>query len=268
MSLNFSIFALTLLGMPLAALAQSAPGIVVAAESWDVAAPVDGKISDIAFSEGMIITEGDLLMSLESRFKKIEVEIAEASVKRAQSELEQKSEVLERQSELIEREAVSVAAFSEAKHAVELAEADLRLAKLQLQMTEEALAAHYVHAAISGVISAPRLNKGSYFDVAESGSVATVHQLDPINVRIKLQPDAVLMRLQKGEFTLEEVENFEFALSLKNGAAYPLRGRVVAVGFELDPETGEGSALVSFPNPKGVLRPGLPVVLSLTEKDN
>ena len=242
---------------------QSADGIVVAAESWDVAAPIDGKISNIAFSEGMLVTEGDLLMSLESRFKKIEVEIAEASVKRAQSELTQRSEVLKRQTELIEREAVSVAAFSEAKHAVDLAEADLRLAKLQLQMAKEALAAHDVHAAISGVISAPRLNKGSYFDVAESGSVATVHQLDPINVRVKLKPDAVLMRLQKGEFTLEEVENFEFALSLKNGASYPLRGRIVAVGFELDPETGEGSALVSFANPKGVLRPGLPVVLSL-----
>lgn len=263
MHIKTSLAAFALAIAPYLAVAQSTEGVVVAAESWDVAAPVDGKISHIAFSEGKIVTEGDLLMSLESRFKKIEVEIAEASVKRAESELKQRSEVLERQSELIEREAVSVAAFSEAKHAVELAESDLQLAKLQLQMTTEALAAHDVHAAISGVISAPRLNEGSYFSVAESGSVATVLQLDPINVRIRLKPDAVLMRLQKGEFTIEEVENFEFALALQNGASYPLTGRVVAVGFELNPETGEGSALVSFPNPKGVLRPGLPVVLSL-----
>ncbi|WP_164727000.1 efflux RND transporter periplasmic adaptor subunit [Shimia sediminis] len=266
MRLRHHLTALILGLAPLAAVAQSTEGVVVPAESWDVAAPVDGKIAQITFSEGMIVTKGGLLMSLESRFKKIEVEIAQASVARAQSELIQRREVLQRQSELIEREAVSVAAFSEAKHDVDLAESDLRLAELQLQMAQETLAAHDIHAAISGVISAPRLNKGSYFDVAESGSVATVHQLDPINVRITLRPEAVLMRLQKGEFTLQDVEKLAFALSLKNGIDYPLTGTVVAVGFELDPETGEGSALISFPNPKGVLRPGLPVVLSVKTK--
>lgn len=249
--------------VPLSASAQPIPGVVVAAESWNVAAPVDGKIAKIHFSEGMIVDEGDLLMSLENRFKKLEVEIADAKLERAKSELEQKSEVLTRQAELIDREAVSIAAFSEAKHAVELAKTDLLLAQLELEMTRAALEAHEVYAAISGVISAPYLNEGSYFSVAESGPVATVHRLDPINVRAQLNQEKVLKRLQEGRYDIEEVRALRVSLSLSNGATYPLEGTVVGVGFELDEATGEGSVLLSFPNPKGILRPGLPVVVDL-----
>ena len=257
------VFALCVASLP--AMAQPLPGVVVAAESWDVAAPVDGKIAKLHFREGMIVQEGDLLMSLDNRIKKIEVEIAAAKVSQVEAELVQRSEVLERQLELMDRDAVSVATLSEAKHAVELAKTDVLLARLELDMARATLAAHDVHAAISGVISAPRLHEGSNFSVAESGSVAVVHRLDPIHVRVRLNKDRVLRRLLSGEYDIDDVRALRLSMSLSNGAVYPLQGKVVGVGFELDETTGDGSVLLSFPNPKGVLRPGLSVIIGMAE---
>ena len=70
----------------------------------------------------------------------------------------------------------------------------------------------------------------------------------------------------QGNYTLEDALALRFNVMLPDGTAYDEEGKLVAVGFELDPETGEGSVLVEFPNAKGILRPGLPVVLQTVHK--
>lgn len=241
----------------------SSKGIVIAAQSWNLAALVDARISRLNFIEGQLVSEGDLLVELDDVLVKLEVSLAESSLQRQEIVLKQREEDLSRQEKLKQREVTSIAAYNDAIFGVELAKTELQEADLKLQVVQAILAAHKLYAPAAGLISAPRLLMGSNFDVAESGSIATIVQLDPINVRASISVERVLARLQAGTFTTEFARNLKIDLSLSNGAKYPLQGRIVSLGFELDPETGMGSVLVEFPNPKGVLRPGLPVVVSL-----
>jgi len=241
----------------------SSEGVVIAAQSWEVTALVDARIKTLNFVEGQLVSKGDLLVELDSVLKAIEVELAENALQRTVTILKQREEDFSLQEKLKERNVASLATYSDAKFAVELAKTGLRAAELKLEVARVILGAHQLHAPATGLISAPRLVVGSNYDVDESGPIATIVQLDPINVRVGILLERMLTRLQEGTFTIEIAKSLKFGLELSNGTQYPLQGRVASMGFELDPDTGMGSLLVEFPNPKGVLRPGLPVVLTL-----
>jgi hypothetical protein len=55
-------------------------------------------------------------------------------------------------------------------------------------------------------------------------------------------------------------------LTLPNGSTYEHEGKLISGGFDINPQTGEQSVLVVFPNPKRILRLGLKVVGTGYEK--
>ncbi|MEP1354489.1 MAG: efflux RND transporter periplasmic adaptor subunit [Tateyamaria sp.] len=243
----------------------SSKGTVTAARSWNLAALVDGRIKSLNFIEGQLVSKGDLLVELDDVLVQLEFSLAKFNMQRAETVLKQREEELGRQEKLKRREVASVASYHDAKYNVELAKTELQVADLKVQVVQAVLAAHKIHAPAAGLISAPRLMVGSNFSVAESGSIATIVQLDPINVRADISVERVLARLQAGTYTMESTRDLKIGISLSNGIEYPLHGKIVSLGFDLDPETGVGSILVEFPNPKGGLRPGLPVVVRLQQ---
>mgnify|MGYP001827137237 FL=1 len=236
-------------------------GAVEAAKSWNISPPVDGKIVSVHFVDGQQVAKGDLLVEVDDRIKSIEVAIAESELHRANQVLAELEGVLARRQELSERDAVSDAALAEAEFDVEIARTDIEIASGKLDLARGILEAHHVRAPADGIISGPHVPAGTNFSVVESPAVATLAQLDPINVRTRLSMERVLTRLLLEEFNREDMESIVIELRLPNGVLYPLSGRVIGVGFELDAATGEGSIIIEFPNPNGLLRPGLPVVL-------
>ncbi|WP_158503186.1 efflux RND transporter periplasmic adaptor subunit [Shimia thalassica] len=240
-----------------------AKGVVTAARTWEVSSAIDGRISAIHFSEGMYVQEGTLLVEIDDTQSQLELALARAELKRAEAVLAQSLEDLQRHEELIKRNAVSEAVYSDVKFAHEMAVLGLEAEKLELGIAEKRQSFHSIHAGLSGMISAPKVHSGTNFSVALSGAIASIVQLDPIHVRMKVALDTALARLQAGNYSLEDVRNLKFELSLPDGATFEHLGKPVAVGYELNPETGEGSVLIEFANPSGVLRPGLPVSLKI-----
>ena len=101
-----------------------------------------------------------------------------------------------------------------------------------------------------GLISAPQVYEGSNFIAEVSGPIATILQLDPIHVRVSLSVERAVRRLLAGKFDLEAVKNAKFSLTLPGGQEYSQLGSIVAIGTELDPETGQGTVLLEFSNPE------------------
>ena len=239
--------------------AKGRRGIVVPARSWDISPAIDGKIVAIHFSESQILAKDDLLLELDDTATRLELDLARAQLELKLLELRQADEDFGRQQQLKERDAVSGAAFSDALFAKAMAEHAVKIAELEVQVVKSRLAAQRVYAPADGIISAPALARGTNFNLVESSAVARLVVLDPIHVRAPVQMEQVLDRLEHEEFDASRTLDISIEILLPNGTPYPLRGRVASVGFELDPDTGEGSVLVEFDNPKGLLRPGMPV---------
>ncbi|MEQ9695197.1 efflux RND transporter periplasmic adaptor subunit [Shimia sp. SDUM112013] len=236
-------------------------GTVVAAHAWEVSSPINGRIEEILFSEGQSVAEGDLLVRLDDRQARVTLALAESRLKLAEAVLVERDEDLARHEELIEREAVSVAAYGDAAFEREIAQLEKEAADLEVQIAKGVLDLHRITAKADGLISAPRLHEGSNFSVELSGPIAQVVQLNPVHVRVGISLEKVLTRLKEGNYTLDEARSLVYEIVLPDGSAFAERGSAEAVGYDLDPETGEGSILISFPNPEGLLRPGMPVSL-------
>lgn len=232
------------------------PGTVEPARQWDVAFPIDGHIITINFTEGQLVTAGDGLVDLDAREATVRLAIAKTNLQLAEARHEESRADLERQEKLRAREAVSLSKLSDTKLAERVAALHVERAGLDVQAASARLSQHRLAAPADGVISAPRLHEGSNFNVVDGLSIATIYQLDPINIRARIPVEKVLGRIRDGVFSLEAARDLDIELRFSDGAVYQHTGKVVALGFEIDPETGEGSALMEFPNPSHLLRPG------------
>jgi membrane fusion protein (multidrug efflux system) len=91
-------------------------------------------------------------------------------------------------------------------------------------------------------------------------ALATVHQLDPIYVDVP-QAMADLLRLQQrladGRLSHNGSEQATTRLILEDGRKYPHTGKFEFREVSVDPTTGSFVMRMVFPNPKGVLLPGM-----------
>lgn len=241
---------------------DTVPGVVVAARSWDVTPRVSNLIEVLNFIEGQEVREGDLLVEMVTGFKVLEVELAQSAKELAAIVLDDALDDLGRQEKLKAREAVSVKSYQDAFFAVEMAKAALKIADVELKITTEILKAQQIYAPIDGRMTAPRYRENSYVDLTTGTEIATIVQLDPINVRVQVSMERLLMRLRANEFDMEYAKGLRFELKLTDGLVYPLSGQIVSTGVGVDPETGMGTLVMSYPNPRGILRPGLPVLVT------
>ena len=151
----------------------------------------------------------------------------------------------------------------EAEAQRDLAAAKADEARANVEGAELALQQTKLYAPISGIISRPLVNEGTYItkEAHDQSRLATIVQLDPIHV-VGHAPAA--MYFQRGE-TLPSVEQtserHDFGLVLPTGDKYPHTGRLVAGSYEFDVATQTTEVTVEFPNPDYLLRPGLNVTV-------
>ena len=241
---------------------DTVPGVVVAARSWDVTPRVSNLIGRLHFTEGQQVRKGDLLVEMVTGFKELEVELAQAARERAKVAVDDALDDLERQEKLKAREAVSIKSYQDAFFAVETAKAALKIAEVELKIATEILKAQKIYAPIDGRMTQPRYRENAYVDLTTGTEIATIVQLDPINVRVQVSVERLLTRLRANEFDLEYARGMRIELKLTDGLIYPQPGKIISTGVGVDPETGMGTILMSYPNPRGILRPGLPVLVT------
>ena len=165
-----------------------------------------------------------------------EAEVAEATLRAAEAQVES------------DREAVAVA-----EAAIQQAEAALEMARINLGYTK--ITAH-----ISGRIGKSNVTVGGIVTAYQPLALATIQQLEPIYVDV-LQSTTELLRLRRnlnhGRLNQNGTNQKKVNLILEDGTAYPLEGTLQFRDVTVDPTTGSVILRVVFPNPEGVLLPGM-----------
>jgi membrane fusion protein (multidrug efflux system) len=145
------------------------------------------------------------------------------------------------------------AAVAAADAAIDQAQAAMETARINLGYTR-------VTAPISGRIGRSNITEGALVTSYQPVALATIQQLDPMYVDVP-QSTTELMRLQSrlagGQLSHNgEIRN-KVRLLLEDDAKYPWEGALQFRDITVDPTTGSVILRVLFPNPKGVLLPGM-----------
>jgi membrane fusion protein (multidrug efflux system) len=209
------------------------------------------------------------------------VEASIAGVTRQRATLELARTNVQRFEELFKDRAVSASQRDQAVTEADVAEATLRAAEAQVESDRQAVAAAEaaiqqaeaalesarinlgytrITAPISGRIGKSNVTVGALVTAHQPLALATIQQLDPIYVDVPQSTTEMLrlqQRLEAGRLASDGRNQNQVRLILEDGTAYPLEGTLQFRDVTVDPTTGSVILRIVFPNPKGVLLPGM-----------
>ena len=228
--------------------------------SVDVRPRVGGFVERVAFTEGAIVHQGDVLFSIDARPFEAEVARAEAVLAQARTRKELADMELERAQRLVSTQAISreeldarTSGRAESDAAIKGAEAALRLAKLNLDWT-------VVRAPITGRVSRAEVTTGNLVQAGPAGAtlLTTIVSLDPMYVYFDSDEQAYLkyMRAQPGAAG-RRTSGRTVYVGLANESGFPHEGSVDFVDNRVDRSAGTIRIRAVVPNKSMLFTPGL-----------
>jgi membrane fusion protein (multidrug efflux system) len=246
-------------------LTATLPGRVLASGIAEVRPQVNGIIVERLFREGEEVAPGDPLYRIDAASYEAAVAAATAQVAQAQSQLRVTTSEADRLAELIQRDVVSQQTLEAAEGARDAAAAALQLAQAQLSAAEIDLDRTTVRAPLSGVIGRSLTTQGALVTSGQAQPLAVIRNIDPVLVDVT-QSAAEILDWRRGLMTerLQEAES-EVVLTLADGKAYEYKGSVTAAEPNVNEQTGVVTLRLEFPNPDNLLLPGMYVQVELPQ---
>lgn len=232
-------------------------GRVVASLTAEVRPQVGGIVHERLFTEGEFVKEGDVLYQIEPATFQAAVNEAKANLNSAKATVETAKLKDQRFADLLEFEGVSQqdaddahATYLEAKADIERFEAALETARINLEFSK-------VKAPISGRIGISNVTPGALVTASQTNALSTIRTLDPIYVDMIKSSTEILKLRQLLAKTDIKKGSTDVSLLLEDGSEYELKGQLKMQEVAVDASTGAVTLRAEFPNPDGVLLPGM-----------
>lgn len=221
----------------------------------EVRARVDGIVQKRLFAEGADVRAGEPLYRIDPAQYEAQLNSALAAERKAEANLAATRAQADRYKDLLASNAVSKQASDNAVAAAGQAAADVASAKAAVALARLNLGYTQVAAPIAGRTSTSLVTQGAYVQAGQATLLTTIQQLDPIYVDLT-EASAAGLRLRAGGLA-DPAHQPKVTLTLEDGSAYPLPGRLEFSGTSVDPGTGSVKLRAVFANPKGLLLPGM-----------
>ena len=222
------------------------PGRTVAYRVAEIRPQVSGIIQKRLFVEGSEVKQGQQLYQIDPALYQAAYDSAAALAKSSKAQAE-------RYKPLAEAQAVSQQQYDDAIAAARQNAASAETARINLIYTR-------LLSPISGRIGRSSVTEGALVTANQSTALATVQQLDPIYVDVT-QPSSVLLRLRReladGQLKRAGENQAQVHLTLEDGSDYAPTGKLLFSEYSVDETTGSVTLRAQFPNPDGVLLPGM-----------
>ncbi|MGI9279972.1 MAG: efflux RND transporter periplasmic adaptor subunit [Endozoicomonas sp.] len=238
-----------------------------AVNTVELRARVEGFLTQREFIEGQTVEKDQLLFEIDPKPYIANLKKAQADLSSAKAELNKSKKDLQRSKDLYKKGHISQADLdtqtsqeAQAEASVQAAEAQLDTAKLNLGYTE-------IKAPFKGQIGRAKYSVGNLV-APSSEPLATLTSIDPIYVNFQVDEKQVISHLQESAGgSIPEEQQFEMRLRLPNGSDYNQSGIFNFADTHVDETTGTLTLRAEFPNPQGIIVPGLYVSLIMESKD-
>lgn len=232
-------------------------GRVAAFEMSEVRPQVTGLIRRRFFTEGAVVRAGQTLYEIDTRLYRAAAAEAEANLASALANAEATRVRAERLKPLAEAQAVALQDYTDAQAAARQAAAAVNQARAQVQTAGVNLQFTRVPAPISGRIGRSLFTVGALVTGNQAEPLAVIQGVDPVFVDIQ-QSSAELLALRRALAQGGAVPgSTSVALLLEDGSEYPQRGQVQFSEVMVNADTGTVTLRARFPNPQGLLLPGM-----------
>ena len=228
-------------------LTKDYPGYLTTEKTVNLVARVNGTLQSTSYVAGGRVKQGQLLFVIEPTLYKDQVEQAEAELKTAQAQLEYARNNYSRMKEAVKSDAVSQIQVLQAESSVKEGIAAVSNAEAALSTARTNLGYCYVRAPFDGTISKATVDiykdnqMYAYFNVADNQWLAMTMDTQQLPTDL---PKKIMVQLGKGG-----TESYPATLDY--------------LSPNVDVNTGTLMVRANFDNPKGILKSGLYVSITL-----
>ena len=235
-------------------------GKTASSRQVDINARVEGYLEKIAYTEGSLVKENQLLFQLDPKPFQAALDSAKANLAQQEAALTRARQTLARVKPLAKQNAVSQQDLDNATAGVLTSEAQVQAAQANVQQAQLNLGYTTIRSPLTGLSSSSNYREGALIRSGGSGSQLTsIVQIDPMWVNFGIGENEVLKikaQQQSGQLKGPGLGKVEVELILADGASYPQKGQITFVDPVVNAQTGTYNIRAVVPNPNNQLSPG------------
>lgn len=246
------------------------PSFVAQTESSrqvDIVARVSGYLDHIAYQEGELVEEGQLLFQLDPKPFQTQLEAARGELQSQQARFRTADANLKRVKPLTEQNALSQADLDRAQGDFDMAKAAVFSAGAKVKEAELNLGYTTIRSPVTGLASNALQRQGAFVNaMTETANLTYVAAIDPMWVTFSVSQNQMARsreEVHKGLVTHPKDHNFDVDLVLPDGTAFAESGKINFADPSFSQDTGSFMVRAVLPNPKRELRPGMFVTVYL-----
>lgn len=243
------------------------PGRALAFEIAEIRPQVGGIIIKRNFVEGDKVSKGESLYQIDPAPLQARLDSAKGALAKAQATANNVRLTLNRQSALIQSNYVSRQDYDTTRSQLNEAQANVAVAKADLEQATINLRYANVTSPIDGISGKSSVTVGALVTANQENSLVTVQRLDPIYVDLTQSvQDFLRLKEEKANGKIAQQQGkIPVELMLENGKPYRHTGTLEFSDPAVDETTGSVTLRAVFPNPEGEILPGMYVTALLDE---
>lgn len=232
------------------------PGRIVAVETSDVVARIQGMILKQHYKDGDYVKKGQLLYTIDPAEFQIALQSAQANLESAKATQFRAQRDFERAKELVKNDYVSKSSYDQALATRNEANAAVKSCIAAVNDAKRLLSYTRVTAPISGKISKTDITVGNYLTSANT-VLTKIVKTDPIYVTYSLD-SAIFAKLKDDEIipNQKQSKDIKVEITLPDGTVYDKQGNADFLDNVISETTGSITLRATFPNPDGRLIAG------------
>lgn len=240
------------------------PNFVAQTESSqqvNIVARVSGFLDRIAYQEGELVKEGQLLFQLDPKPFQAKLEAARGELQSQQARHATAQANLGRVKPLAQQNALSQADLDKAQGEFDASKAAVFSAQAKVTEAELNLSYTTIHSPVTGLASRSVQRQGAYLNAQSADATLTyVAAIDPVWVTFSVSQNQVAKwreeRVNK-RIVAPKGDHYEVEIVLSDDTLYPYRGKINFADPSFSQDTGSFMVRAVLPNPDKELRPGM-----------
>jgi multidrug efflux system membrane fusion protein len=242
---------------------SSFSGRMQAVDAADIRPEVTGRITEIRFKDGQMVDAGDILFVIDPRTYEAAAAKARGDLASAHASAALAKTEFERGESLLKAQAIAKSGYDQRANAARVAAANVQVAEATLRLAALDVEHAYVKAPISGRISRPEITIGNLVTAgATAPLLASIVSGDGIYADFEVDEPTYLNILRsQAAAGAEQAIPVELALQGVPGHAYS--GTIYSFDNKIDTGSGTIRARARFDNKDGTLVAGMFVTVKL-----